>query len=106
MAEEPPPGPPGTQIVNDGRYTTVRFGDTDVVRIAYLDIRLDSGGVRDTTTQYRLNQVSRLFDLDYRVSARGRGWVVQTPHGTYRFENGMHLLRSIGGDHEYIQYET
>jgi hypothetical protein len=45
MADEPPIiGPIGTQIYSDGRYTVVRFRDVDLVQIAYLDVRLDSGG--------------------------------------------------------------
>jgi hypothetical protein len=41
MADEQPViGPIGTQIFNDGRHTTVRFRDTDVVKIAYTDVRL------------------------------------------------------------------
>jgi hypothetical protein len=99
-------GPTGTQIYNDGRHTTVHFRDTDVVRIAYLDVRLDSGGSRSFVVQSRLNQASRLFDLDYHVVLREGAWVVQTSRDTYRFEDGMHLMRSIGRDHEYVQYGT
>jgi hypothetical protein len=34
MAEEQPViGPIGTQIFNDGRHTTVKFRDTDVVKV-------------------------------------------------------------------------
>ncbi|HZA25747.1 MAG TPA: hypothetical protein VFA32_24655 [Dehalococcoidia bacterium] len=79
MANEPPIiGPTGTRIYSDGRYTTVRFRDTDVVKIAYTDVRLDSGGSRDSVMQSRLNQVSRQFDLGYHVKVEGGSWVVQT----------------------------
>jgi hypothetical protein len=107
MANESPIiGPTGTQIYSDGRHTTVRYRDTDVVRIAYLDVRLDSGGSRSLTVRSRLNQASRQFGLDYHVVSRGGVWMVETPKDTYRFEDGMHLMRSPGRDHEYIRYET
>jgi hypothetical protein len=53
--EQPIIGPTGTRIYSDGRYATVRFRDTDVVRIAYTDVRLDSGGSRDFVMRSRLN---------------------------------------------------
>jgi hypothetical protein len=104
--EQPIIGPIGTQIYNDGRHTVVRFRDTDVVRIAYLDVRLDSGGSRSFVVQSRLNQASRQFGLDYHVIVREGVWVVQTSRNVYRFEDGMHLMRSPGRDHEYVQYEA
>jgi hypothetical protein len=103
--EDPIIGPTGTSIYSDGRHTTVRFRDTDVVRIAYLDVRLDSSGSRSLTVRSRLNQASRQFGLDYHVVSREGVWVVQTSRGTYRFEDGMHLMRSPGRDHEYVIYE-
>jgi hypothetical protein len=83
--EQPIIGPTGTRIYSDGRYTTVRFRDTDVVRIAYTDVRLDSGGSRDFVMRSRLNQTSRLFGLDYHVIVREGVWMVQPPQDTYRF---------------------
>jgi hypothetical protein len=99
-------GPTGTRIYSDGRYTTVRFRDTDVVRIAYTDVRLDSGGSRDVVMRARLNQASRQFELGYHVMVKEGVWVVQTSRDVYRFVDGMHLLRSPGHDHEYVRYET
>jgi hypothetical protein len=99
-------GPIGAQIFSDGRHTVVRFRDTDLVKIAYTDIRLDRGGSHSFITQSRLNQTSRLFDLDYHITHRGGAWVVQTSKGVYPFQDGMHLLRGVGQDHEFITYEA
>jgi hypothetical protein len=97
MADEPPIiGPIGTQIYSDGRYTVVRFRDVDLVQIAYLDVRLDSGGSRSFIIQSRLNQASRQFGLDYHVHLQEGAWVVETSRGLYRFVDGMHLRRSAG----------
>jgi hypothetical protein len=104
--EQPIIGPIGTQIYSDGQYTIIRFRDREVVHIAYLDVRLDAGGSRDFVTQSRLNQGSRLFDLGYHVVNRAGAWVVRTSKGTYDFQDGMHIRRSLGRDHEYVQYET
>jgi hypothetical protein len=107
MANKPPIiGPTGTHIYSDGRHTTVRFRDTDVVQIAYSDVRLDSGGSRDSVMRSRLNQASRQFGLGYHVVVREGAWVVQTSRDVYPFVDGMHLLRSPGRDHEYVRYET
>jgi hypothetical protein len=102
--EQPIIGPTGTTVSNDGTHTIVRFRGTDVVRMAYLDVRLDSNNTHDFVMQSRLNQASRLFRLGYNVVSRGGVWVVETPKDTYRFEDGMHLLRSPGRDHEYVRY--
>ena len=58
--EQPIIGPAGTRIYSDGRYNIVRFRDTDVVKIAYLDIRLDSGGSRSFIVQSRALRCKRL----------------------------------------------
>jgi hypothetical protein len=99
-------GPTGTQIYSDGQHTTIRFRDREVVWIAYLDVQLDAGGSHDFVTQSRLNQGSRLFDLGYHVVTRAGVWVVRTSKGTYDFQDGMHIRRSLGRDHEYVQYGT
>jgi hypothetical protein len=107
MADEPTiTGPNGTSIYSDGRYTIVRFRDTDVVKIAYTDIRLDSGGSRSFITQSRMNQTSRLFDLNFHVISKRGVWLVETPKGVYQFQDGMRLLRSTGKDQEYVLYHS
>jgi hypothetical protein len=77
-----------------------------VVKIAYMDVRLDSGGSRSFTVRSRLNQASRQFGLDHQVVVREGAWVVQTSRDAYHFEDGMHLMRSQGRDHQYVQYEA
>jgi hypothetical protein len=99
-------GPPGTRIYSDGRNTIVEFRDRELVRVTYLDVRLNTGGRRDFTTQARINQSSRLLNLDYHVINRRGIWMVETSQDAYRFEDGMHILRSVGKDHEYVRYEA
>jgi hypothetical protein len=90
----------------DGRYLTARYRDTDIVKVAYLEIILDAAGLRNFVTQSRINQVARQFDLSFAVRSREDGWVVETPAGTYPFRDGMRLYRSRGGQHEYTTYPT
>jgi hypothetical protein len=105
-SEQPLIGPPNTRIYADGNNTIVRFRDREIVRIAYLDVRLDAGGARDLVLQNRLNQASRLFDLGYHiVRCEGFG-IVQTHYDHYVFQDGMHLRRSRDGTHEVIRYEA
>jgi hypothetical protein len=99
-------GPTGTTITVDGHYLIVCYRNTDVVKVAYLEVIRDSGGSRSSVVQSRLNQASRQFELGYRVVVREGAWVVQTSRDVYRFMDGMHLLRSPGHDHEYVRYET
>jgi hypothetical protein len=97
-------GPPGVQIFNNGRHTIARFRDADLVIVSYLEIQLYSDN-RDVVTQNRFNQVSRLFNLGFHVTRqRGGDWILETSRGTYRFQDGMCLLRSPGRDHEFVQY--
>jgi hypothetical protein len=97
-------GPNGTQIYSDGRHTIVRFNETDVVKVGYMDIRLDRGCSRSVLVQSKMNQASRLFDLDYHVIRKKGTWLLQTSQGVYPFEDGMHLLRSLDRDHEVVLY--
>jgi hypothetical protein len=107
MTNHPPIiGPTATRFYNDGRNTIVQFRDIEVVRISYLDVRLDSGGSRSFIIRSQLNQASRQFGLDYHVHLQEGAWGVETSRGLYRFVDGMHLRRSTGRDHEYVEYEA
>ena len=99
-------GPPGTRIYSDGRNTIATFRNRELVRVSYVDIRLDPKGQRDVITQRCLNQVSRMLDLGYHiVRPRGSGWILETARNTVIFRDALHILRSIGRDQEYIRYE-
>jgi hypothetical protein len=106
MSQQPIIGPTGTQIYSDGQHTILRFRDRELLRITYLDIRLDTSGDRDLVLQNRLNQGSRLLGLDYHIIRREGEWVVRTYYDHYSFRDGMHLRRSVGKDHEYVRYEN
>jgi hypothetical protein len=99
-------GPAGTTISLDGRYLNVRYRDTDIVQVAYMEIILDSGSSRSFVVQSRLNQVARQFGLSYNVRVRGLEWVVETPAASYPFQDGMRIYQSPGGLHEYTRYPT
>ena len=89
-----------------GRHLTVHFRDRDIVRVAYLEIVLDTGGVRGTVMQNRLNQSARLLDLGYHVTITQGQWRVVTDFNIYDFQDGMILYRSPGRNHEYARYPS
>jgi hypothetical protein len=68
---QPITGPAGTTISVDGHYLAVRYWDTEIVQVAYLEIILDAGGSRSSVVQSRLNQTARQFNLGYHVLAPG-----------------------------------
>jgi hypothetical protein len=99
-------GPPHTKIYSNGHNTIAEFRDRELVRVNYTDVRLDMQGHRDVITYSRLNQLIRLLHLDCHLRRHEGIWVVETAQETYLFQDGMHLIRSAGRDHEYIRYEA
>ena len=106
MEEHNLTGPPDSTVSMDGRSVTVRYRDVDIVRVGYLEVILDAGGSRSFIMQSRLNQSARLLNLNLHLHARRGEWTVETPSGSYEFRDGMKILRSRGGQHEYTQYPT
>jgi hypothetical protein len=97
--------PPHTRIYNDGHHTLAEFRDRELIKVSYSDIRLDMHGHRDVITQARLNQIARLLHLDVHVRRQDGIWLLETPQEVYLYQDGMHLFRSTGRDHEWVRYE-
>jgi hypothetical protein len=105
MAQQHPLiGPPGSTIVTNGRNLRIQYQGLDFVRVRYQEITLNAGGSRTQREQHRLNQAARQFDLGFRISVSGGGWVVQTDQGDYRYADGMTVHRSPAQNHEYVTY--
>ena len=99
-------GPPHTRVFSDGRNTIAEYRDRELVRVSYIDVRLDMHGHRDTLTQARINQFSRLLHLDYHVRRHDGIWLAETAQETYLYQDRMHLVRSARRDHEWVRYEA
>ena len=86
-----------TAIYQSDGYTVAQSHDTQIVRFNDDEIILNSGGWQTVTTKRRMNQVSDVFHLGFRVSQRQGEWFVDyfanEIGDTYSFNDGMILER-------------
>jgi hypothetical protein len=86
-----------TAIYQSDGYTVAQSHDTQIVRFNDDEIILNSGGWQTVTTKRRMNQVSDVFHLGFRVSQRQGEWFVDyfanEIGDTYSFNDGMILGR-------------
>ena len=92
-----------TAIYQSDGYTVAQSHDTQIVRFNDDEIILNSGGWQTVTTKRRMNQVSDVFHLGFRVSQRQGEWFVDyfanEIGDTYSFNDGMILER-----HKEVNY--
>jgi hypothetical protein len=89
----------------DGHSTTARYRNTDILRVPYMTIYLDTGGKQGIIMRSRMNQAARMLHLSlYLHSSKEGHWTVETPNGSYEYRDGMRLMRARGGQHEYVRY--
>jgi len=82
-----------------GDAIRVRYHNTDVVTYHLGgSIELNSGGYQTVTTKQRMNQ---LLPPGHGVYQYRHEWFVQTPNGSYPFEDGAHLYPGSS-----MEYET
>ena len=97
MARNDKVGTHKTAIYQSDGYTCIRYHSTEVVRFNDNEIILNSGGWQTVTTKRRMNQVSDVFRLGFRVSQRQGEWFVDyfanEIGDTYSFNDGMILER-------------
>lgn len=65
-----------TKVRQEGNTTIVKLWYTDIVTFDPFQVTLNHGGWKTETTKRRMNQVSRFFDLGYRVVQRRGDWSV------------------------------
>ncbi len=97
MARNDKVGTHKTAIYQSDGYTVAQSHDTQIVRFNDDEIILNSGGWQTVTTKRRMNQVSDVFHLGFRVSQRQGEWFVDyfanEIGDTYSFNDGMILER-------------
>ena len=80
-----------------GGQTEVIYYETAIVRFDDREIQLNTGGWWTATTMSRMNQVSRNFDLGFRVHAKNNTWFVDYRDTTFRFSTTkIRLDRTTG----------
>lgn len=65
-----------TYLHVDRDRRTVVYYETPIVAFDEKEIVLNTGGYWTRSTQSRMNWVSREYDLDYRIQAKGDKWIV------------------------------
>lgn len=66
-----------TTVAEDGRWTTVTYHRTPVVKFTEKTIKLSTGGYKTQTTKRRMNQAAHQFGLGYEVIQRKGDWFVK-----------------------------
>jgi len=66
-----------TTVRKEGADIIVRYHDTDIVRFNQDYVWLNTGGWNTVTTKRRINQVSKRFDLGFRVYQKNHEWFIE-----------------------------
>ncbi len=74
-------------------YIVVRYHYTDIVKFNEREIILYSGGFETATTKRRMNQVSKTFNLGYKVYQRNWKWFVSYKGLDWPYYDGITLMR-------------
>jgi len=83
-----------TVIEEDGFHKCI-YHQTAVVSWNDNKIILDSGGYLTATTKKRMNEVSHIYKLDFRIYQENNEWFVwRRPYEPIPFEDGLMLTRS------------
>ena len=87
-----------TMIKTEEEKTIVRLYNTDIVCFTKDNIKLNA--VQDTgtdwhtyTTKQRMNDISKMFQLGYKVFQKGFIWYVNFRGKTFEYQDGMGLIR-------------
>ena len=85
-----------TIISKDNNAISVRYHNTDVVKVNKNDITLDNGGFYTATTKRRMNQASIQWELGIVVYQVNWEWYVKTKKDIYPYYNGMVINSKTG----------
>lgn len=94
-----------TEVRTKGRWTCIKYHDTEIVKFSKSVIRLDIGGRKTNTTKKRMNQASEEFGLGFGIFQRAKTWYVDFKGKEYEFEEDVFLMTRIGMAVEVIQVD-
>jgi len=84
-----------TTVRTEEGVIIVRYHLTDIVKIEADRITLDTRGYFTNTTKNRMNQVSQVFELGYRVYQKKGEWYVDYKDETFQFGSGKYNTYSM-----------
>jgi len=86
-------GKTATSIKTEQELTKIIYHDTCIVKFNHEKIILNSGGWRTATTKRRMNQISNVYKLGYRVYQHDFTWYIKFHDSILKFYDNMELVR-------------
>jgi hypothetical protein len=84
-----------TTVRMEDNTTIVTLYNTDIVKVSYDSIILNTGGWDTPTTKTRMNQTSNQFNLGFRVYQKNYSWFVDYNGETLQFSDNKITLRRL-----------
>lgn len=85
-----------TTIYQEGNKTVVQYYNTNIIKFNDDNIELNNGGFKTRSTKDRLNQIAKMFNLNYQIYQKDNEWFVAYKKlDKMPFYNGMILIRSL-----------
>lgn len=78
-----------TMVTIDGEVKTLRYHNTDVVKVDESIVAVKSGGWETTTTKKKINLAFALFGIEASVYQSKGDWYLVANGQTMPFTNGM-----------------
>ena len=78
--------------LNEHGQRVIRYCSTDVVTWDNNTIILNTGGHETSTTKRRMNEVSEMFKLKFRIFSKNKKWMIEFQDRIFKFHGPVHIL--------------